>query len=125
MALDPHQIVGAGPASDTAPRAPLAGTRRQSLQRLQVGLFGLGAVILLVGLANIIISTAQQNQAAVVEELPPVAPGDVPAPRDAPRDPLADAGVAPDLPVDPAADPAADPATGANPASGEPLVPID
>lgn len=98
MALDPREILRRRPPDDDLPRAPLAGTRRQRFQRLQVGFFGLGAMVLLVGLANIIMSGAQQSQAtAVVEELPaPIATGDVPAP----RDPLADAGVAPDLPAE-------------------------
>ena len=86
--------------------APLGGTRAEATQRLQVGLSGIGAMILLVGLANII-----QDRARVTEEgaVPDAAP--TTAPVDAPpqRDPLADAGVVPDLPVEPAASPATDP----------------
>ena len=101
MVLDPSDILKNTPAVDAdIPRAPLAGTRRQRFQRLQVGFFGLGAMVLLVGLANIIMTGVQQSQAgAVVEEMPaPAVTADVPAP----RDPLADAGVAPDL-ADPVA----------------------
>lgn len=88
-----------GKAEPAIPTAPLAGTRKERLQRLQIGLFGLGAMVLLVGLANIIMSSAQQNQATAVEsELPPVVTRDVPPPP-ATRDPLVDAGVVPDLPV--------------------------
>ena len=74
--------------------APLAGTRRERIQRLQIGLFGLGFMVLSVGLANIIQTSAQQNQAAAVDEPPASPTKDVPPP---PRDPLADVGVAPDL----------------------------
>lgn len=97
MALDPHEILqGSSSFEDIAAPPPLAGTRRQRLQRLQIGLIGLGAVFLLLGLANIIISNVADNQAIVAEDLPPVIPGDVPPP---PSDPLADAGVVPELPV--------------------------
>lgn len=76
--------------------APLAGTRSQAMQRLQIGLFGLAAMILLVSLANIILTNAQQNEARVVPEAAPTVAADEEA---APvRDPLADAGVVPDMP---------------------------
>ncbi len=68
------------------------------MQRLQVGMFGLAAMVLLVGLANIIMNSAQENQARVVPEAAPtvvVTPPPVPA-----SDPLADAGVVPDFPGD-------------------------
>ena len=97
MALDPHEILQQGASSEPTELAPLAGNRRQRLQRLQIGLFGLGSVVLLIGLANIIISSARQNEVVVPEELPAATSGDVP---EGPRDPLADVGVAPDLPTD-------------------------
>lgn len=97
MPLDPHEILqGSSSFEDIVAPPPLAGTRRQRVQRLQVGLIGLGAIVLLVGLANIIISNVADNQAVVVEEQP-VTTDDVPPPP--PRDPLADAGVVPDLPA--------------------------
>ncbi len=99
MALDPREILRSGNLGGEAPAAPLAGTRRERVQRLQLGLFGLGTMVLLVGLANIIMTSAQQNQASVPEDLPVEATVDVPPP--APRDPLADAGVVPELPVEP------------------------
>ena len=101
MAFDPHQILrgGAGasasPADEASLAQPLGGTRRQRMQRLQFGLFGLAAVLLMVGLANIIIASVQENRAALPEELPPVQNEDVPRP----RDPLANAGVVPELPA--------------------------
>ncbi len=83
--------------------------RSQSVHRLQLGLFGLCAVLLIVGLANIIMDRAQtidaddpnaQVLAADAEEAEPVV------------DPLADAGVVP------AADPTPEPGKpGAAPAA--------
>ncbi|MGE3692283.1 MAG: hypothetical protein AB7F98_12985 [Novosphingobium sp.] len=67
--------------------------RAQTVYRLQIGLSGLAAMLLIVGLANIIMDRARQSEAehGVVEE-----------PTDAAKvavepvaDPLADAGVAP------------------------------
>jgi hypothetical protein len=96
MASDPIDSAPTPEAGREAPRAPLAGTRSQAVQRLQVGLFGLGSMVLLVGLANIIMINARQNEAQVVSEaLPNQAQ---PETRPAVRDPLADAGVVPDLP---------------------------
>ncbi len=75
-----------------------SGTRRETVQRLQVGLSGLAAMILLVGLANII-----QDRARVTEEMavPEAAPTVEPVAPPVQRDPLADAGVVPDLPAEP------------------------
>jgi hypothetical protein len=90
MATDPAEPV------HPLPEAPLAGTRSQAMHRLQIGLFGLAAMILLVSLANIILTNAQQNEARVVPEAAPtVAAEEEAAPV---SDPLADAGVVPDMP---------------------------
>jgi hypothetical protein len=100
MANDPVDILL--PAAHEPPPAPLAGSRSQSIQRLQVGLFGLAAMVLLVALANIIRNNAEQNEATVVPEAAPiVADGKEPA---AVSDPLADAGVVPDVATDEPAD---------------------
>ena len=89
---------------DTVAAAPLAGTRSQSMQRLQIGLFGLAAMLLLVGLANIILANARENEARVVPEAAPTVAAEAEA---APgSDPLADAGVVPDLPAAQATAPA-------------------
>jgi hypothetical protein len=65
--------------------------RAQAVQRLQAGLFGIAAVVLVVGLANIINDRARQADAATK----PVA-GAVSSPAvDANSDPLADVGVVP------------------------------
>jgi len=94
MATHPADTAQDPPAVDELPPAPLSGTRSQALQRLQIGLFGLGAMILLVALANIIMTSAQQNQARVVPEAAPT----VQKAQQGARDPLADAGVVPDVP---------------------------
>ncbi len=60
--------------------------RAQAVQRLQAGLFGLAAIVLLVGLANIINDRARSSEAVV-----PAAP----AKADDRADPLADIGVVP------------------------------
>ena len=103
MVLDPLRALFAR----TARSEPLVGDRRETVQRLQVGFFGLGAMILLVGLANIIMNSVQESRAsAVPEAAPTVMASESPAPS---RDPLADAGVVPDLPPDSDADAAAGP----------------
>lgn len=93
---------------------PLAGTRSQAMQRLQIGLSGLVAMILLVSLANIILDRAQESDdLAVPEAAPTAAPSEAQA---AGRDPLADVGVVPDLPASPTPVPSAGQTTGDAPA---------
>lgn len=79
--------------------ATASGNRGEAVQRLQIGLSGLAAMILLVGLANII-----QDRARLVDEntVPEAAvASDQPLAPSQP-DPLADAGIVPDLPAEPA-----------------------
>ena len=96
MASDPVDTLYSAPQD--AAQAPLAGSRHQSIQRLQVGLFGLAAMVLLVALANIIRNNADQNEATVVPEAAPtVTTGQATS---AVSDPLADAGVVPDVATD-------------------------
>lgn len=67
--------------------------RSQSIHRLQVGLFGLCAMLLLVGLANVIMDRAMlsdDTDAATQEVIAVDADPEKPA-----SDPLADIGVAP------------------------------
>ncbi|MEO6094044.1 MAG: hypothetical protein ABIT04_06740 [Novosphingobium sp.] len=61
------------------------------MHRLQTGLFGLCAVLLIVGLANIIMDRARLVEVEYPSD-PPSAAGEV---IDQPADPLADIGVAP------------------------------
>ena len=99
MRIDPARLIGIGSGAsaadedDTAP-APLAGTRREAIQRLQVGLSMLVGVVLLVALASVIDGRARDSEATTVPEAAPT----VAATEDAQSDPLVDAGVVPDLP---------------------------
>ena len=65
--------------------------RAQAVQRLQSGLFGIAAVVLVVGLANIINDRARQAYAATK----PVASAAPSPSANANSDPLADVGVVP------------------------------
>lgn len=96
MPLDPRDLLR--PRGPTNEPAPLAGTRSERIQRLQIGVFGIGAMVLLVGLADVVISRAQLTEA---EAVPEAAPTVEPTETTAPRDPLADAGVVPELPPEP------------------------
>ena len=99
MATDTAEIVHPATRDEPPPTAPLAGTRSQSMQRLQIGLFGLAAMILLVSLANIIKTNAADNEARVVPEAASTVTADENAA--SVSDPLADAGVVPDIPDEP------------------------
>ncbi|MBX9642688.1 MAG: hypothetical protein K2W91_01140 [Novosphingobium sp.] len=65
--------------------------RAQAVQRLQAGLFGIAAVVLVVGLANIINDRARQSDAAAK---PAASAAPRPSVSDS-SDPLADVGVVP------------------------------
>ncbi|BBC74130.1 conserved hypothetical protein [Altererythrobacter sp. B11] len=101
MQIDPSQLLRRGEAETQATgQAPFAGTRAQAVQRLQVGFFGLAAMVLLLGLANIIMFNAERNRArSVPEAASTVSAQETPGPV---SDPLADAGIVPDLPAEPA-----------------------
>lgn len=80
--------------------------RAEAIQRLQIGLFGIGAMVLLVGLASIIGSQADlADQAAVPEAAPTTEPTAAPPQ----ANPLADAGVVPDITAEPSPSPAPPP----------------
>jgi hypothetical protein len=83
--------------ADEPPVASAARVRGESAQRLQVGLFGLAAMILLVSLANIIGDQLRETEAGTVNDPPAATTGEGPSP----ADPLADAGVVPDIPATP------------------------
>jgi hypothetical protein len=93
----PHAMPGA----ETA--APAGETRQEAIQRLQVGLFGIAAMLLLVGLASIIGSQADITEEAAVPE---AAPTTEPSAAPSQANPLADAGVVPDIGVEPSPSPA-------------------
>lgn len=77
--------------------------RAESIQRLQIGLFGIGAMVLLVGLASIIGGQVDlADQAAVPDAAPTTEPTAAPSQ----SNPLADAGVVPDIGADPSPSPA-------------------
>ncbi|WP_394730942.1 hypothetical protein [Altererythrobacter sp. GH1-8] len=92
-------MVQAEPSQDeiSTDAAPLGGNRAEAVQRLQIGLSGIAAMILLVGLANVIQNRARENEQLAVPDAAPTTEPSVTAQQ---RDPLADAGVVPDLPVD-------------------------
>lgn len=111
------------PASFPAPAREL---RAQSVHRLQVGLFGLSAMLLIVGLANIIMDRARLNESK--DPIEKVIAADAP-PKKPAVDPLADIGVvpsadpAPDAPADPAPVPDAAAVAPAPPAANYPAAP--
>lgn len=107
-----------GLGSDAAPAdMPLGGTRAEAVQRLQIGLFGIGAMVLLVGLASVIGSQADQAERDAVPE---AAPTTEPTAAPAQSDPLADAGVVPDIPAEPSPTPTGESAPSAQPTPGLP-----
>ncbi len=88
---------GAASAAPIAPvhHLPLSPRelRAQAVYRLQVGLFGLGGIILLISLANVVMERVTlANRAAALDPT-------VQASATAANDPLVDMGVAPELPV--------------------------
>lgn len=98
------------PADDAAGAlqtiSPAASERAEAMQRLQVGIFGIGAMVLLVGLASIIGGQADRNdQLAVPEAAPTTEPSAAPAQ----ANPLADAGVVPDIGAEPSPSPSPKP----------------
>lgn len=74
--------------------APLGGTRAEAMQRLQVGLTGLSAMVVVIAMASVIGGQADIAEDAAV---PDAAPTTEPSAAPAQRDPLADAGVVPDI----------------------------
>jgi hypothetical protein len=85
---------------------PPATVRAEAVQRLQVGLFGIGAMVLLVGLASIIGGQADRNDKLAAPE---AAPTTEPSAPPAQANPLADAGVVPDIAAQPSPSPAPPP----------------
>ena len=84
--------------------APLGGTKTEANQRLQIGLVGLGSMILLIALANVLGTQADRAEEAAVPDAAPTTEPTAAAPQ---RDPLADAGIVPDIPSEPSPTPTA------------------
>lgn len=97
-----HAIGVATPQDQADDDVPPAQARAEAVQRLQVGLFGIGAMVLLVGLASIIGSQADLADEAAVPE---AAPTTEPSPTPSQANPLADAGVVPDIAAEPSPTP--------------------
>ncbi|MBV1917093.1 MAG: hypothetical protein KUG65_03395 [Sphingomonadaceae bacterium] len=93
------------PVSAAQHHMPLSGRahRAHSVHRLQVGLFGLCAMLLIVGLANIIMDRAKLSE--VDGPIDEVTAADEP-PKKAAVEPLADIGVVPASDPVPVSDPA-------------------
>ncbi|WP_321322837.1 hypothetical protein [uncultured Parasphingorhabdus sp.] len=79
-------------------RKPPNSGRQDTMQRIQVGVVGLAAVLLLVSVANFIIQRASDEQ-TVIEEMQAEAAGAVPpvttVPEGKPAEPLAELGITP------------------------------
>lgn len=90
------------PVAEPEPATPASVNRQEAIQRLQVGVFGVAAMLLLVGLASIIGSQADFTEQAAVPE---AAPTTEPTPEPSRANPLADAGVVPDIAVEPSPTP--------------------
>lgn len=79
----------------------VARSTSQTMQRVKVGMSGLAAVVLLIGLASAIFSAASRERpvdvpgAANIDVVATVMPANGAAPADATNEPLAELGVAP------------------------------
>lgn len=100
-----HPMGGARAAEEAEyPAANIA--RAEAVQRVQIGIFGIGAMVLLVGLASIIGGQVEKvDRLAVPEAAPTTEPGKAAAG----ANPLADAGVVPDIAADPSPSPSPKP----------------
>jgi len=107
-----RSLYSAGRSDRTGTRDPVAEpeaapppneSRQEAIQRLQIGVFGIAAMVLLVGLASIIGSQAEITEEAAVPE---AAPTTEPTPTPTQANPLADAGVVPDIGAEPSPSPA-------------------
>ena len=92
-----NRHTGSDEGEATLQGAPLGGTKAEAAQRLQVGLVGLGSMVLLVGLASILGNQADRAQEAAVPDAAPTTEPTEAAPQ---RDPLADAGIVPEIPTE-------------------------
>ncbi|MBX7540015.1 hypothetical protein [Qipengyuania sphaerica] len=91
-------LTRSAPGAPELTDVPLAGSRAQSMQRLQIGIGGVVLMVLLVGLASLIQDRTREVDAASV---PAAAATTEPTAAPTQQDPLVDAGVVPDLPAQP------------------------
>ncbi|MCB2046554.1 MAG: hypothetical protein H6915_09240 [Novosphingobium sp.] len=75
--------------------------RAEVMKRLQIGLVGLGAMLLMVALANVVMDRAKESDATTVPEAAATVEAKPSTP--AVADPLVDVGVVPEMPAAPAA----------------------
>jgi len=115
--IDSRSAGFAGSASDQGsgarpsyvqPQPGLRDMRAQAVHRLQVGMFGLAAMLLLVSLASVIMQRVQTADRSAVATEPSGGASASPA-----NDPLVDLGVAPEVPVVGTTSPHAKPAKAA------------
>lgn len=92
---DPQSDPVARTQGSDASSPPSDDTHAQAFQRLQVGLAGIVAMVLVVGLASVFSDRAQESEEASV---PQAAATSEPVEENTQSDPLADAGIVPDLP---------------------------
>ena len=95
---DPSAEQAADFARSEQSRARDAGAH--AVYRLQVGLFGLGGMLLLIGLANIIMDRALVTDQAATSASSAMVAASPSLTETAAKDPLVDMGVAPELPMD-------------------------
>ena len=90
------------PTAGTSGRVDMSAREGETVHRLQVGLVSLGAMVLMVGVANMIMDRAREAESAVVPEAAPTVQA---SPLPDANKALENAGVVPDLPKDAAAEP--------------------
>ena len=103
-ALTPRAALGDIVSGDMAdvgaqgvPVAPPRRSRANSIQRLQIGLTGLGAILLVIAVAGIIKDRVDETEATIVADAGEAPPVEAEPQNDA----LVDAGLVPDLPAEP------------------------
>lgn len=97
-ATDDDVAAADAPSGDGLDRDAPSTARAEAVQRLQVGLAGIGTMVLLVGLASVIGGQADRNDQLAVPE---AAPTTEPSTEGSQANPLADAGVVPDIGAQP------------------------
>ena len=103
----PSSLLSLADGDGLREEAPLGGTRDEAMPRLQIGLFGLGSMVLLIALASIIGNQADLTHENAVPEAAPTTEPTAPPPQ---HDPLADAGIVPDIAAEPSPVPIEEPA---------------